>query len=342
MAEAPPDEGAGTVDRRTLARRTAAVLAGTAGLLVAPALTATAQARTPGDAIQLGGRNRAGDAQTRLQASPTVATLSILNEHSRTADQYGDVDVVAPQLRLESPVPGAARPQVPDVQSLAAGDLAAAGGVLYFGAEIGDFDVVPSQIFTSRYANYLHPVEPARATILDTRTLTGADRVRLALGGFDPEGRLRADRRIGVDLRPLVNTTGHQPRAAVALSIQILAATASGALTVFPDAEAEAGIEVAGYAVLPAEVTGNGQPFALPASAASIVGCDLEDRLWLSLSSTAHVVLRVTGVFVPDPTAVVEAPQPPENASPYAVRVERQRRALRRLRSTTEGAERVQ
>lgn len=87
--------------------------------------------------------------------------------------------------------------------------------------------------------------------------------------------------------------------------------------------------------MLPVEITRSGQPYALPASGAAIVGLDREDRLWLALSSTAHLVVRVTGVFVSDPTVVIEAQAVNADASPYGRRVQRQREALRRLTATT-------
>lgn len=315
-------------------RRSAAVLAGTAGLLVAPALMGRAAAE-PGDSLRLGGRNRADDAQTRLQSTTTVATLSVLNERVRRQDPAGDVDLVAAQLRLESPVPGAVRPQVPDVETMAAGDIAAAGGLLYFGAEAGDFDVVASQVFTSYFANYFHPVPATNATVLDTRALPTVDRDRFAVGDFDAAGRLVAGRRIPVDMRVLVDTTSVPPRAAVALTVQVFGAAESGFLGIYPDQDGTDGVAVLAYAVLPGDVTGNGAPFPLPASGAAIVGLDADDRMWLSVSSTAHVVVQVTGLFVPDPTAVVDTPEVLSDGSPYARRVQRQRQALRRLTAGT-------
>ncbi|MBA3251864.1 MAG: hypothetical protein H0T66_16520 [Geodermatophilaceae bacterium] len=321
------------LDRRTVVRRSAAVLAGAAGLLAAPALTGAAAA-DPGDTLRLGSRNKAGDAQTRLQSETTVASLSVLNERIRREESVGEVDLVAPQLRLATPIPGARRPQLPDVRSLAAGDLVAAGGLLYFGADAGDFDVLPSQVFTSTFANYLHPVPPDRATVFDSRSLTAEQRRGFAVGDFTADGRLAGKRRIAVDLRALVNTSSVAPRAAVALSLQVLAAQASGTLTLHPGAQSD-GVEVLFYTVLPVEVTRSGQPYALPASGAAIVGLDREDRLWLALSSTAHLVVRVTGVFVSDPTVVIEAQAVNADASPYGRRVQRQREALRRLTATT-------
>ncbi len=318
------------LDRRAVIRRSAVMLAGTAGLLAAPALMSSAAAE-PGESLRLGGRNRSEDAQTRLQSSTTVATLSVLNEHVRRQEPIDDVDLVSAQLRLEAPVPGATRPQVPDVQTLAAGDIAAAGGLLYFGAEAGDFDVVASQVFTSYFANYLHPVPARDATVLDTRALTPADRARFAAEDLDADGRLLTDRRIAVDLRVLVNTSGLPPRACVALSLQVLDAAGSGVLAIHPDQEGPDGVGVPAYAVLPPEVTANGAAFALPVSGAAVVGLDADDRLWLSVSRTAHVVVAVTGLFVPDPTAVVETPETLLDTAPYARRVQRQRRALRRL-----------
>jgi hypothetical protein len=317
-------------DRRAMVRRSAAVLAGTAGILAAPALMATAAAE-PGDTLRLGGRNRAGDAQTRLQSTTTVASLSVLNERVRSSEPDGDVDLVAAQLRLESPVPGAVRPQVPDVQTMAAGDIAAAGGLLYFGAESGNFDVVASQVFTSYFANYLHPVPARNATVLDTRVLTVPDRALFTAGDLTADGRLVAGHRVAVDLRVLVNTAAVPPQAAVALSLQIFGAAETGVLTVYADQSAAAGVDVMAYAVLPGKVTADGAPFALPASGAAIVGLDADDRLWLSISRTAHVVVRVTGLFVPDPTAIVDTAETLLETSPYARRVQRQRRALRRL-----------
>jgi len=331
-SDAPP--AAESIDRRTLVRRSAVVLAGTAGLLAAPAMLGTAAAES-GDALRLGGRNRADDAQTRLQSTTTVATLSVLNEHVRRQEPDDDVDLVAAQLRLEGPVAGAARPQVPDVGTMAAGDLAAAGGLLYFGAEAGDFDVVPSQVFTSYFANYLHPVPARHATVLDTRTLTVADRARFTAEDLDSAGRLVAARRIAVDLRVLVNTSSVPPRAAVALSLLVFGAAQSGVLSIYPDETGPDGLGVLAYAVLPGAVTANGAPLALPASGAAVVGLDAEDRLWLSVSSTAHVVVQVTGLFVPDPTAVVDTVETLLATSPYARRVQRQRRALRRLTAGT-------
>lgn len=323
-----------SLDRRAMLRRSAVVLAGTAGILAAPALLGKAVAE-PGDSLRLGGRNRAEDAQTRLQSSTTVATLSVLNEHVRRQESDDDVDLVAAQLRLEGPVAGAARPQVPDVETMAAGDLAAAGGLLYFGAEAGDFDVIPSQVFTSYFANYLHPVPARHATVLDTRTLTLADRRRFAAEDLDSAGRLVAARRVAVDLRVLVNTTSVPTRAAVALSLQVFDAAQSGVLSIYPDASGPDGVGVMAYAVLPGDVTANGAALALPASGAAVVGLDSEDRLWLSVSSTAHVVVQVTGLFVPDPTAVVDTVETLLATSPYARRVQRQRRALRRLTAGT-------
>lgn len=328
-----PAPGSERLDRRAAVRRSAAVLAGAAGLLAVPALTGSAAAEA-GDTLRLGGRNDAGDAQTRLQAETTVATLSVLNERIRREDSVGEVDLVAPQLRLAGPIPGASRPQLPDVRTLAAGDLAAAGGLLYYGAEAGDFDVLPSQVFTSTFANYLHPVPAGRATVLDTRALSTERRQALGAGSFAAEGQLVGGRRIALDLRSLVNTSAVAPRAAVALSLQILAAQAGGVLRVHEDATGATGVDIVSYAVLPAEVTRTGRPYPLPASGAAIVGLDREDRLWLALSSTAHLVVRVTGVFVADPTVVVESPLPAD-ASPYARRVQRQREAMRRLTAAT-------
>lgn len=322
------------LDRRAVVRRSAAVLAGAAGLLAAPALMGQAAAEA-GDTVRLGSRNKAGDAQTRLQAETTVAALSVLNERIRREESIGEVDLVAPQLRLAAPIPGARRPQLPDVRTLAAGDLAAAGGLLYFGAEAGDFDVLPSQVFTSTYANYLHPVPAARATVFDSRSLSTEQRQAFGQDDFASDGRLAGGQRIAVDLRALVNTSSVAPRAAVALSLQVLQAEAGGTLLLHPDATSAEGIEVVSYVVLPAEVTRSREPYALPASGAAVVGLDREDRLWLALSSTAHLVVRVTGVFVADPTVVVESPIPAAEASPYARRVQRQREALRRLTANT-------
>ncbi len=313
-----------------MVRRSAAVLAGTAGIIVAPGLMGKAAAE-PGDSLRLGGRNRAADSQTRLQSTTTVATLSLLNEHVRRHESTGDGDLVAAQLRLAGPVAGAARPQVPDVETMAAGDIAAAGGLLYFGAEAGDFDVVPSQVFTSYFANYLHPVHARDATVLDTRDLNLAERDRFTAEDLDADGRLVAGRRIAVDLRVLVNTTSVPPRAAVAVSLQVFGAAESGVLTIYPEQTGADGVAVLAYAVLPSTVTANGAPFALPASGAAIVGLDADDRLWLSVSSTAHVVVQVSVLFVPDPTAVVDTTETLLDPSPYGRRVQRQRRALRRL-----------
>lgn len=333
-----PPEGSSaepeSLGRRAMVRRSAAVLAGSAGILAAPGLIGRAAAEA-GDSLRLGGRNRAEDAQTRLQSTTTVATLSVLNEHVRPSEPNDDVDLVAAQLRLESPVPGAARPQVPDVETMAAGDIAAAGGLLYFGAESGDFDVVASQVFTSYFANYLHSVPARNATVLDTRALAGPDRDRFAAGDLDTAGRLVAGRRIAVDLRVLVNTSSLPPKAAVALSLQVIKAAASGVLTIYPDQSGPDGVGVLAYAVLPGAVTANGAPLALPASGAAIVGLDADDRLWLSVSETAHVVVQVTGLFVPDPTAVVDTAETLRDTSPYARRVQRQRQALRRLTAGT-------
>lgn len=306
------------------------MLAGAAGVLAVPALVGTAAA-DPGDPVQLGGRNKAGDAQTRLQAETTVAVLSVLNERVRREQSLGEIDLIAPQLRLAAPIPGASRPQVPDVRSMEAGDLAAAGGLLYFGAEAGDFDVLPSQVFTSTFANYLQPIDPARATVLDTRALTAEQRLGYQVGDFAADGRLAADRRIPVDLRSLVNTTTVAPRAGVALSLQLLDAADNGVLRLFHDAVSPDGLEVLTCTVLPAAVTANATPFALPASGAALVGLDLDDRLWLSLSTSAHVVIRVSGVFVADPSAVVDAPTTLSDGSTYSRRVQRQREAMRRL-----------
>ncbi len=328
----PPGESAERValGRRAMVRRSAAVLAGTAGLLAAPGLMAKAAA-DPGDALRLGGRNRAADSQTRLQSTTTVATLSVLNERVRRYEPNGDVDLVAAQLRLETPVPGAARPQVPDVATMAAGDIAAAGGLLYFGAESGGFDVVASQVFTSYFANYLHPVPPRHATVLDTRVLTGADREGFAAADLEADGRLVGGRRIALDLRVLVNTSAVPPRAAVAVSLQVFGAAESGVLSLYPAQTVADGVAVLAYAVLPGTVTATGAPFALPASGAAIVGLDTDDRLWLSVTSAAHVVVQVTGLFVPDPTAVVDTAESLLETSPAIRRVQRQRRALRRL-----------
>lgn len=317
------------VDRRTAVRRGAVVLAGAAGLLAAPALTGTAGADA-GDSLLLGGRNSSGDAQTRVSSGTTGATLSLLNDRVRQQNSVGDVDLVSPQLRLAAPVPGTRRPQVPDVRSLAAGDLTAAGGLLYFGAEVGNFDVVPSRVFTSSYATYLQPVAPARATVFDSRTLTAEQR---DAAGAEADGRLSAATRFAVDLRSLVNTTDVLPTAAVALSVQVLAAQTSGSVTVFADALSEEGVELLAYAVLPPDVTRNRRPYAVPATGSAVVGLDRDDRLWLALSSPAHLVVRVTGVFVADPTVVVE--RPGTDTTPYARRVQRQRDAMRRLTAAT-------
>lgn len=315
-------------------RRSAAVLAGAAGVLAVPALTGPAAADA-GDTLRLGSRNKAGDAQTRLQSETTVAALSVLNERVRRESSVGQVDLVAPQVRLAAPIPGASRPQLPDVRTLAAGDLAAAGGLLYFGAETGDFDVLPSQVFTSSFANYLHPVPAGRATVFDSRGLTTAQRQAFAVADFTADGRVAADRRIAVDLRSLVNTSGVAPRAAVALAVQVLDAAASGNLLVHRDATTAESLDVLSYVVLPAAVTGNGRPFAIAASGAAVVELDREDRLWLTLTGTAHLVVRVTGVFVADPTVVVEAPAAVGEESVYARRVRRQREAMRRLTAGT-------
>lgn len=328
-----PAGGIERVDRRTAVRRSAVVLAGAAGLLAAPALAGSAAA-DPGDTLRLGSRNKAGDAQTRLQSESTVASLSVLNERVRREQSVGEVDLVAPQLRLATPIPGARRPQLPDLRALAAGDLAAAGGVLYFGADAGDFDVLPSQVFTSTFANYLHPVPAAQATVFDSRSLRAEQRRRFAAGDFTADGRLAGERRIAVDLRALVNTSTVAPQAAVALSLQVLAAQASGTVTLYAGAETD-GVEALAYTVLPVEVTHSAQPYPLPACGAAIVGLDREDRLWVTMSSTAHLVVRVTGVFVADPTVVVESQTVNADASPYARRVQRQREALRRLTATT-------
>ncbi len=336
-SDPPPTTDGSTAGQRTAAmsrraavRRSAVVLAGAAGVLAVPSLVGTAAADA-GDPVQLGGRNKAGDAQTRLQAETTVAVLSVLNERVRREESVGDVDLIAPQLRLAAPIAGASRPQVPDVSSMEAGDLAAAGGLLYFGAEAGDFDVLPSQVYTSTFANYLQPIEPVRATVLDTRTLTPQQRSAYLPGDFAADGRLAAERRIAVDLRSLVNTTSVAPRAAVALSMHLLDAADSGVLRLFPDAVSANGLEVLSCVVLPAAITADATPFALPASGAALVGLDRDDRLWLSLSTTAHVVVRVSGVFVADPSAVVDSPATLTDGSTYARRVQRQREAMRRL-----------
>ena len=328
----PADTAAGPetrLSRRAAVRRSAAVLAGTAGLLALPGLTQTAAA-DPGDALRLGNRNRSADAQTRLQSSTTVATLSLLNERASDTEQFSDVELVSAQLRLESSIPGAVRPQVPDVRSVAAGDLVAGGGLLYFGAEAGGFNVVASQVFTSFFANYLHPVPPSQATVLDTRA-DPSSASGPSPADLDGAGRLVGGRRIAVDLRGLVDTTYVPTSAAVALSVHVFDAVQSGAVLMFPDERSEVGARLLSYAVLPGSVTASGTPYPVPGSAGALVGLDTEDRLWLQLTATAHLLVQVTGLFVPDPTVVVEPPEMPADGSAAARRVRRQRDALRRL-----------
>lgn len=327
-AEASPDDV--NVGRRTAVRRVATALGLTAGALVVPTMVGTAEAK-PGDMLRVGGTTDAGDTQTALKSTSNAATLRIENAKSRSGPANDTVDIIAPQVQLASPVPSGSRPQVPDVHGMRSGDVAAAGGMLFYGADIVPDAVTPVQVHSAAFSNYFQPVDPSKSIIFDSSTLTPDERSTYTLGAFDAAGRLVPGQRIGIDARSLINTKSLPGRAALSAVFSAAGADASGAVRVHLDQSTAGDFTVAQFTVLPAEVTANGKPYAIAASSGAAAVLDADDKLWLSVTSATHVTVQVTGAIIADPCAIVEPADPPDDASAAAKRGLSQRQAVRAM-----------
>lgn len=317
------------VDRRTAVRRAATALGLTAGALALPALAGTADAK-PGDTVKAGGSTAAGGAQTNLRASTTIAAVQIQNAQVRPTLKNA-VDVVSPQLRLSAPVPSGDRPQVPEAGTLRAGDLAAAGGLLFYGADLGAAEAVPVQVHTAGFGNYFQPVAADAGAVVDTTTLSAEGRAAFPPDAFDPQGRLAPNVRVLFDLRPWVDTSHLPTGAAVSISVSTSASDASGVLSAHLGQATPGLVPIARFTVLPAEVTRSGQPFALPVTAGAVVALDSADKLWLSTTAATHVAVQIVGLFISDPSARVENPEVPADLAPPARRSALQRQAVREM-----------
>lgn len=323
-------ETTAAVDRRAAVRRLATVFGLGASAVALPALTQPAAAK-PGDAVRAGAKNNAGDAQTTLQGSGSTPVLRVENTRSRSGPVADSVDLISPQLELGAPVPGANRPQVPDVRTLPAGGLGIAGGVVMVGAELGRDKAFPVQVHTSAVGNLMVAIPPSVATVLDTAALSAEQRAEFPAGAFDASGRLAPGVRVPVGLRGLVNSEKFDQHVAACVSITAAGGDFSGAVSAHADAQLLGEVTVLSYTVLPAEVTANGQLLALAATASAIVPLDQLDRLWISVSTATHLKLQVSAVIVPDPSVLVEPGEPSATLSDSARRAALQRQALREM-----------
>lgn len=324
-----PDSSGRDLDRRAAVRRVVTAVGLTAGALAIPTLVGTANAK-PGDSLKAGGGTNAGDAQTSLRADSTIATLKVENTNVRSGPASNKVDIVAPQLRLSSPVPSATRPPVPDLASMKPGDIAAAGGLLYYGADIGAPTAVPCQIHTSTFANYFQPISTARSTLLATPKLTTAERKTLGPTRFDAAGRLRAGKRLGLDLRAWVDTSHLPTTAAVSVTITASDADTSGAVRAHGGEKNAGDINVCSYTVLPGAVLANGQALAIPATSGAILALDAADKLWISVSAATHLTIQIVALVIPDPSAMVES-KPADDLPAVRRRGVLQRQAIREM-----------
>ncbi len=318
------------VGRRTAVRRVATALGLTAGALVVPTMVGTAQAK-PGDVLKVGGTTDSLDAQTALKSTSNAATLRIENSKSRSGPANDTVDLIAPQVQLASPVPSGSRPQVPDVKGMRAGDMAASGGMLFYGADIVPDGVTPVQVHSAAFSNYFQSIDPAKSVLFDSSTLTADERASYTLGAFDAVGRLVPGQRIGIDARTLVNTKSLPGRAALSAIITASGGDAEGSVVVHLDQISEGDFAVTRFSVLPAAVTANGKPYAITASCGAAAVLDAEDKLWLSVTAATHVNVQVTGVIIADPCAIVEPSDPPAGATVTAKRGLLQRQAVRAM-----------
>lgn len=318
------------VDRRALVRRIATVAGLGAGAIAVPALASPAAA-APGDAIRAGSKNTAGDAQTSLRSTGTTPTLRLENARSVSGPVAGAVDVVSPQLQLSSPVASKSRPQLPDLSGFGPGAVGIAGGAVMVGADVGMGHIMPVQVHTSAVANLLLPIPAAIATILDTATLASDQRTGFPENAFDAGGRLAPGVRVPISLRGLVNSEKFNQHVIASVSLTAGGAQFSGAAYAHEDGELPGDITILSYGVIPAEVSGNGQPHALPATAGSSVVLDALDQLWISVTTATHLKVQVTAVAVPDPSVLVEPSEPNGALSPPARRGALQRQALREL-----------
>lgn len=327
-SEVPDSED--TVGRRAAVRRVATALGLTAGAIVVPSMMGTAEAK-PGDALKVGGTTDASDTQTALKSTSSAATLRIENAKSRSGPAKDSVDLIAPQIQLASPVPSGSRPQVPDVHAMRAGELAATGGMLFFGADIVPDAVTPVQVHSAAFSNYFQSIDPTKSVIFDSTTLTPDQRASYTLGAFDAAGRITPGLRIGIDARSLINTKSLPGRAALSVVITASGGATGGNVTVHSDQSSDGGFALAQFVVLPSAVTANGQPYAIPASCGTVASLDTEDKLWLSVTAPTHVKVQATGAIIADPAAIVEPADAPDGTAAVAKRTMLQRQAVREM-----------
>lgn len=317
-------------DRRAAVRRIATVMGIGAGSVALPSLTGTADAKA-GDAMRVGAKNAAGDAQTSLSGAGTVPTLKIENTRSKSGLVEDQVDLISPQLQLSTSVPSANRPQIPDVRSFPAGAIGIAGGAMMLGADLGLEKPAPVQVHTSAISNLLVPIPPANATVFDTTAMTPEQRAALPANAFDASGRVAPGTRVPIGLRALINSEKFSQSAAACVSVTAAGGDFSGAVNVHASADLPGDVTIVSYAVLPKEATANGQPLALAATGSAVVALDNVDQLWISTTTATHLKVQVTAVVVPDPSVLVEPEHPIEGLSPAARRGALQRQALREM-----------
>ncbi|PRZ40458.1 hypothetical protein CLV47_11796 [Antricoccus suffuscus] len=319
-----------TVGRRTAVRRVATALGLTAGALVVPTMVGTAEAK-PGDGLKVGGTTDALDAQTALKSASNASTLRIENSKSRSGPANDAVDIIAPQIQLASPVPSGSRPQVPDVTGMRSGDMAASGGMLFYGADIVPDAVTPVQVHSAAFSNYFQSIDPAKSVLFDSATLTADERASYTLGAFDTAGRLVPGQRIGIDARTLINTNSLPGRAALSTIVTASGGDTDGSVVVHLDQTSAGDFAITQFSVLPAAVTANGKPYAIVSSTGAVTALDADDKLWLSVTAATHVKVQVTGAIIADPSAIVEPADPPAGASDPAKRALLQRQAVRAM-----------
>jgi hypothetical protein len=272
------EDGERTVDRRRLLRRAGTVAAGVAGAGVVGAAVAPPAEAAAGDAVLLGRQNDAGPNITAVTGSGrNAATLALGNTAVVSeADHW-----YAPPLQLR-PSLGILAPGFP------AGSISAdRRGTLHTAVELGVNDYTePAFVYTNASANITVPL-PVSVRAVDTRIAAGRANILNPSGNLDSAGRLLANHSIDINLSSYVAFG-----LGVLGNLTVLVPIGNGFATVYPYGFARPTLSSISF------MTGNYTTNFFTAALGSAQDNDPTDAVSIYSSSTAHIVLDVTGFIV--------------------------------------------
>jgi hypothetical protein len=265
-----------TMDRRRLLRRAGTVAAGAAGVGVVGAAAAPSAEAAPGDGVLLGEENDAGPTTTAINGSPPVgATLALSNTAIIGKDWSGAPLQLRPSLGILAPGEF--------VGSISADWRGTLHTAVAF--EMNGY-TEPAFVYTNASASITVPLSvPVR--VVDTRTAAGRANILNPSGNLDSTGRLLANHSIDINLSSYVAFG-----LGVLGNLTAVVPTGNGYATVYPYGFGRPAVSSINY------TTGNDISNFFTVALGSDQDEDPTDAVSIYSSSTAHIILDVTGFIV--------------------------------------------